>query len=132
MKPTVFKTNKAITTLEESNIVLIELTQGEDLSLDETLEIFNWVRDKVGNQKHYLIVEAGFGSTADPSVRDWLSSEERLDAIGADAFVVNSIAHKIVVNFYLKYNKPQHPTKAFTTVDDARVWIKEQIAAQNS
>lgn len=128
MKPTVFKTEKAVTTLEGSKTVFIHLTQGEDLSLAETLEIFRWVRSQISDSKHYLIVEAGFGSTADPAVREWLSSEERLEAIAADAFIVNSIAHKIVVNFYLKYNKPQHPTKAFTNIDDARIWIKEQIA----
>ncbi len=129
MEPTVFKTKKAVATLEDSDIVFIELTQGEDMSLEETLEIFHWVCSHMGQRKHYLMIEAGFGSTSDPEVREWMSSTERLEAIAADAFIVNSLAHKIVVNFYLRYNKPQHPTKAFTNVDDARVWIKEQIVA---
>ncbi|MFT4678460.1 MAG: cell division GTPase FtsZ [Flavobacteriales bacterium] len=101
MKPTVLKTEKAVTTIEESNIVFIEVTQGEDLSLKETLEIFHWVRSQLHESKHYLIVEAVFGSTVDPGVREWLSSIKRQEAVAADAFIVNSIAHKNSMNFHL-------------------------------
>lgn len=38
------------------------------------------------------------------------------------AVVVNSLAHKLVANFYLKFNKPSIPFKVYNLMDDAEKW----------
>ena len=42
----------------------------------------------------------------------------------ADALVINSLAHKILANFYMKMNKPVKPTKIFTSQKKAVDWLK--------
>lgn len=45
----------------------------------------------------------------------------------ADAFVIKSMAQKILANFYIKINKPERPTKFFNNKDEAINWLKPFI-----
>jgi len=42
-----------------------------------------------------------------------------------DAFVIKSMAQKIIANFYLKVIKPVTPTRFFTNLEDAEKWLAE-------
>ena len=41
----------------------------------------------------------------------------------ADAFIVNSLPMRLLVNFYISFNKPKIPTKMFNNPESAREWI---------
>lgn len=45
----------------------------------------------------------------------------------ADAFVIKSMAQKILANFYIKINKPERPTKFFNSKEDAIDWLKQYL-----
>ncbi len=45
----------------------------------------------------------------------------------ADAFVIKSMAQKILANFYIKINKPERPTKFFNDIEEAKIWLKPFI-----
>ena len=47
----------------------------------------------------------------------------------ADAFVLKSMAQKILANFYIKINKPERPTMFFNHADEALVWLKNHTNA---
>lgn len=44
--------------------------------------------------------------------------------VGASAVVVNTLAYKLIANFYLKFNKPKRPYKVFSNEQDAVKWLK--------
>lgn len=46
----------------------------------------------------------------------------------ADAFVLSSMAQRILANFYIKINKPERPTKFFNDPETALIWIKNHTA----
>lgn len=57
--------------------------------------------------------------------RDYLAK----NAIAAGAAILtNSPISKMVGNLFLKFNKPEFPTKLFTDREKALAWIKEQQA----
>jgi len=39
-----------------------------------------------------------------------------------NAYVLKSLAHKLVANFYIKFNKPSYPSKVFSNMDEAEAW----------
>jgi hypothetical protein len=43
------------------------------------------------------------------------------------AFVTNSLAQRLIANFYLKINKPEHPSKLFKTSEEAEKWCFQQV-----
>ncbi len=64
---------------------------------------------------------------ADVLLLSKLSKNENNPYSKADAFVLNSIAQKILANFYVKINKPERPTKFFNNADEALIWLKKYI-----
>jgi hypothetical protein len=44
-----------------------------------------------------------------------------------NAYVVTSLAHKLIANFYLKFNKPSYPSKVFTNMKNAEEWCFQQL-----
>ena len=45
----------------------------------------------------------------------------------ADAFVISALPQKIMGNFYLKFVKPNVPTKLFQSEEKAIKWLKQYI-----
>ena len=45
----------------------------------------------------------------------------------ADAFVIYSLAQKILGNFYLRINKPERPTQFFNSKEEALKWLKQYM-----
>lgn len=45
----------------------------------------------------------------------------------ADAFVIKSMAQKILANFYIKIYKPERPTKFFNNKEEALIWLKKYL-----
>jgi len=58
------------------------------------------------------------------AVRKHLASDERLLTTTADAFVINSIAHRLMANMYIRINKPKLPTAIFEDKQEAIEWLK--------
>ncbi|MGE0560760.1 MAG: hypothetical protein AB7O47_03005 [Flavobacteriales bacterium] len=56
--------------------------------------------------------------------REFSASVDGLKYSSAEAYVFNSLPHRIIGNFYLKFNKPSVPTKFFNTKEEAEVWLK--------
>lgn len=44
----------------------------------------------------------------------------------AEAFVIHSLAQRILGNYYLKFDRPVVPTKLFTDYNKAMAWLKNQ------
>lgn len=44
-----------------------------------------------------------------------------------NAFVTKSLAQRLIANFYLKFNKPENPSKLFTSHDEAERWCFQQL-----
>jgi hypothetical protein len=79
---------------------------------------------QIGGGKAYpnlVIIETFLN--ADAESRQYAASEESNRYTIADAFVVNSVALKLIGNFYIKVNKPVRPTRIFSTEEDAVNWL---------
>ena len=42
----------------------------------------------------------------------------------SQAILVNNLHSKLISSFYIKFHKPNNPTKLFDTIQDALFWIK--------
>jgi len=81
--------------------------------------------DANGGGKFYNIYEFGSFSDVEPEVREWAADSNGNHYTFCDALVIGNLAHKIIADFYLKFNKPKMPTKIFYSVEKAYDWIKE-------
>ena len=56
--------------------------------------------------------------------RDNAVKIEDQSMLGATAVVVDTLAYKLIANFYLKFNKPKRPYKVFSKEEEAIKWLK--------
>lgn len=66
-------------------------------------------------------------ATTDAELLNTLSKNINNPYSKADAFVIKSMAQKILANFYIKINKPERPTKFFNNKEDALIWLKQYL-----
>jgi hypothetical protein len=87
------------------------------------LELYNGFLDK-----HVpFLFEAEEGATINKEARDNSRNIEHLIPFKATAVVVGNIAQAMVANFYMKFNKPNHPYKVFNKREEAVQWLKQYV-----
>jgi len=70
-----------------------------------------------------LIIGGAFTSVT-KEAREFMASQESLMYSKAEAFLVTSLPQKILINFYIKFNKPLVPTQTFIEKEKAIDWLK--------
>lgn len=65
-------------------------------------------------------------------VRDFYASKEIAEKISAMAILVDSLATRIIGNFFITTSKPHFPTKLFTSEDAAIKWLNDILKKENA
>jgi len=94
------------------------------IGLPECLELID-TYEKILEKKRYPLLHIVSDYVVfTKETREFSASEEGLRFSKAEAYVLNSLPHKIIANFYLRVNKPPVPTKFFGSIKEAEEWLK--------
>jgi len=79
----------------------------------------------ITNQKKCLqLIVAGKYSNVSKEAREFMALEESVRFSIAEAYILQSLAQKIVANFFLRFNTPKAPTRMFTNRESAEKWLR--------
>lgn len=96
------------------------------IDIQDIEAVMSWM-EEIGKGRMFVnLMEGAYNSDISPEVREFAASSSQNKYTIADAMVISSQAHKIVTNFYLKFNKPIKPTKIFTDRNKAIEWLLDQ------
>jgi hypothetical protein len=110
--------------LRADGIIQITVNTDQEIDVAEIKEIIEAI-GKAGNyKKHPTLIYASNSITPTPEARAYLAKSDANPFSIASAFMVKSLQHKLLVNAYLKINKPNRPTKMFTSENQAIEWLK--------
>lgn len=105
-------------------------------------ECFDGAEQTLADAEEQLREQAAhFGATRRPFLMDisrvrslsrdarnyFANSEESMALFSCVALIVGSPLSRAVGNFFIGLNKPRMPTRLFTSIDDALVWIREEV-----
>lgn len=77
-----------------------------------------------GQPVHIIIDFRDIDMSFSNEARTYFAQNEQHSAIRlSQALILSSLAHRIVANFYLKFNKPNCPARIFGSPADALEWI---------
>lgn len=106
-------------------IIRIEMLGGYIIDLEESVQLNiaqgDLLKGQMGAGLVLMVADSTTQFTND--ARDFSASKEGLRFSMAEALVVKNLAQKLVVNFYLKFNKPSVPSRAFNTEEEAIKWL---------
>lgn len=108
------------------NILFFRVKQDMEVDVKEILEMIEYAKTVMGEKRHFALIDFGasLGSTSearaiyasDPYIRQY-----RI----ADAFLVKSLAVRLVANFFIKVTQPKVRTKLFTDESLAVEWLTQ-------
>lgn len=109
--------------LLENNIIRLEIYDKCIIGEHESREMNNAIGILTDGKQARILILSQPTTVFDHGAREFSASEEGLKFTIGDALVVSNLAHKILVSFYLKFNKPKKPSKAFDSEADAIAWL---------
>lgn len=123
------ETNTAYIHLCSDGIVRILLKRNSELNIPE-LKVNNLALNELVEDKKYAFLYYTEDDTVTHSSEARAFGKKNENAVPklCTAVVVNSLAHKLVANFYLKFNKPTIPFKVFDQMNDAEKWCLKEFS----
>ena len=117
----------SIIILTGEGIIELHASENHVYTIDDVKENVRAFGELTGNQKAPVLIIGGSFSSVTNETREFMATEESLKYSKAEAFLITSLAQKILVNFYIKFNKPLVPTRVFNDKIEAVKWLKSFI-----
>ena len=111
--------------LLDLGIIKVDMLDGFTIDLEESVQI-NIAEGELLNgvpSSGLVLMVADSTTQFTNDARSFSASKEGLRFSLAEALVVKTLAQRLVVNFYLKINKPSVPSKAFDSEESAIEWL---------
>ena len=109
----------------DEHVVRVVLKREQEIGVEVAQYLHDYLQEKgVKVFKTLTIIEDDVVIL--PSAKKWMSDPERISRSRADAFVLDSLAKRLIVNFYIKHNKPKVPTMTFSSEKKALTWLRQQ------
>lgn len=110
--------------LRSDGIVQITYPDDFDFTIKESIESVNAIGELTNGVPHPILKIPGKFTSVDHDTRDHVAKGDGARFSIAEAFIIKSLAHKMIASFYIKINKPQKPTHFFSDVKSAEIWLK--------
>ena len=119
----------------EDDILLVKMKEGINLGEKEMELLLQDAVELTSPNKYFAIIDTTVVYDSTPEARDFYSESDYSKYRYADAFIVNSLPMRLLVNFFIIFNKPKIPTKMFNNRESALTWIhslkKEMLSESN-
>lgn len=104
----------------------VSVNESEEFTVDDLKKLVN-AQSELGGEKLPVLVLCAEHASTNSELLTTISKNINNPHSKADAFVIKSMAQRILANFYIKINKPERPTKFFNNKDEAINWLKPFI-----
>ena len=104
----------------------IEVFNDKEFGFTQLEELIK-AQESLGSKKLAVLVLCEEFASTDTTFVKHLAQNKNNPYSKADAFVISSIAQKLIANFYLKISSPERPTKFFKEKADAIIWLKQYV-----
>ena len=113
-------------TIRPDGIMQITMKPDFKLTLADAEAMVKLFKEMGNGKKFLLLFIAGNDTSVATDARYYASGAEANKYTIASAFVVKSIAQKLLGNAYVTFNKPVTPTRIFTDEESAVKWLNSQ------
>ena len=110
--------------IDDDGILRVVMHPAADMTLEKLKENFEAIKQLLGNNRALVLINTKTSFKFRSEARSYAAINEGTINRVATAFVVNSFANKLIVNLYIKFNKPVVPTRMFLSEENALKWLK--------
>lgn len=107
----------------EDDVLFVKMKEGVNLGQTEMEELLKQAVEFTAPNKYFAIVDTSASYDSTPESRSFYAESDYSKHRYADAFIVNSLPMRLLVNFFITFNKPKIPSKMFNNEESAYEWI---------
>jgi hypothetical protein len=107
----------------EDEILFVKMKEGINLDQAEMEELLKQAVALTAPNKYFAIVDTTALYDSTPESRKFYADSDYSKYRYADAFIVNSLPMRLLVNFFITFNKPKIPSKMFNNPESAYEWV---------
>lgn len=119
------ETDQYIVGLRNDGIVHVFYKEYTELDVKLLLEMLDVYIQLCDNKPYPFILEAEEYITITKEARGNAISLEDKSPLAISAILVKNLGHKLITDFYLKFDKPKRPYKVFKDFQEGIDWLKE-------
>lgn len=108
----------------EDDILLVKMKEGVNLDQAEMERLLKQAVEFTSPNKYFAIIDTTVLYDSTPESRSFYAESDYSNYRYADAFIVNSLPMRLLVNFFITFNKPKIPSKMFNNEESALNWIQ--------
>ncbi len=117
------ETAQYIIGVRDDGIIHVFYKEHAELDVKLQLEMLDVYIELCENKPYPFIFEAEEYITVTKEARDNALSLEDKSPLAVSAILVKNLAHKLIADFYLKFNKPRRPYKVFKNFEEGIDWL---------
>jgi len=106
-----------------TRILRIEILEGAEIELADAIQNQEARKLLTKNDKYLILVDGRVNLSISKEARAF-AAQHKNDGSTASAFIITSTANKLIGNFYINVNKPNIPTKIFSSEEKAIEWLE--------
>lgn len=110
--------------LRNDGIVELHTSNNHEYEIQDVKENVAAIGQLSGGKKVQVLIVGGAFTSVSKEARVFMASEESLQYSLCEAFLLNSLPQRMLINFYIRVNKPLVPTRAFSSKSEALDWLK--------
>jgi hypothetical protein len=111
-------------TLKSNGIVYVLFKDNCLINIELQNKLLHLYNDITGGKLMPFIFLAAENVSVTKEAKENAIFIEDQSMAGASAVVANTLAYKLIANFYLTFNKPKRPYRVFRNEQDAVNWLK--------
>ncbi|HHZ65286.1 MAG TPA: hypothetical protein EYN51_07290 [Flavobacteriales bacterium] len=104
-------------------ILCVHTKEDVEVTLEDSIQSYEAVVKMAAGKKALLLEFSGKGGIIQDKARDYWVAKRKDNPVIAEAIVAKSLAHKIMVNFLIRFLDAGREIKLFTKEEDAVKWL---------
>lgn len=112
-------------------IYRLNIHEDVDVELQDAVELVEIGTELTKNLHVGALVDASRNFSITNEARKYFAEKTASQQFRAVAIITNSLAQRLIVNFYININRPNVPTKMFSNETDALEWLNKRLVGKN-
>ena len=108
----------------QDDVLYVKMKEGINLGQPEMEELLRQAVEFTSPNKYFAVIDTTSPYDSSLEARNFYAESEYSKYRYADAFIVNSLPMRLLVNFFITFNKPKIPSKMFNNEESALSWIQ--------
>ncbi len=120
------ETHKFKVSVSDQNYYVVEIKDNCEFEIEDLKQLVAFEKEISGKVMPVLVICA-FNAQTNNELITYLSKNVNNPYCKAEAFIITSLAQKILANVYLKFTTPERPVKFFKKKEEGIKWLEKYI-----